>query len=337
MLQLRKQEALDRVHGLPCHEVRCKVLATHAAISSGDSTGGRRGRGWPCARWRRSRQRSLATLPRSSSRPSAPERSLQPRTELVAAWPGLRAERLPPVPEDEVAALVQPICSRSAADLQPILEHLRDVVTGPEHLDFCSRSAADPRAPARLRHWAGAPRLPPRLARAAGAGPGTSHVEGAPFLPFQAVSGRFRSTARARLPTYAAYVARERLVRLVYAGAQHRATSRNIPLFYKFLSAAIRQAAECHTERDTIKASTFHSQFHPVPSLGARRQLQHEHDDAEQVRGRPRGADARIGGERSAAGHAHQEAAWRGPTRQVKMHIGVIGMQSLARYQALSD
>ena len=37
---------------------------------------------------------------------------------------------------------------------------------------------------------------------------------------------------------------------------------RNIPLFYKFLSAAIRQAAECHTERDTIKASTFHSQFH---------------------------------------------------------------------------
>ena len=44
----------------------------------------------------------------------------------------LRAERLPPVPEDEVAALVQPICSRSAAD---------------------------PRAPARRRHWAGAPRL----------------------------------------------------------------------------------------------------------------------------------------------------------------------------------
>ena len=28
------------------------------------------------------------------------------------------------------------MCSRSAADLQPILEHLRDVVTGPEHLDF---------------------------------------------------------------------------------------------------------------------------------------------------------------------------------------------------------
>ena len=37
-------------------------------------------------------------------------------------------------------------------------------------------------------------------------------------------SCRFRSTARARLPTYAAYVARERLV---YAGAQHRATSRS--------------------------------------------------------------------------------------------------------------
>ena len=50
---------------------------------------------------------------------------------------------------------------------------------------LCSRSAADPRAPARRRHWAGAPRLPPRLARAAGAGPGTSHVEVAPFLPFQ--------------------------------------------------------------------------------------------------------------------------------------------------------
>ena len=36
---------------------------------------------------------------------------------------------------------------------------------------------------------------------------------------------------------------------------------RNIPLFYKFLSAAIRQAAERHTERDTIQASTFHGQF----------------------------------------------------------------------------
>ena len=43
----------------------------------------------------------------------------------MAAWPGLRAERLPPVPEDEVLALVQ-----------PILDHLRDVVTGLEHLDF---------------------------------------------------------------------------------------------------------------------------------------------------------------------------------------------------------
>ena len=233
----------------------------------------RRGRGWPCARWRRSRQRSLATLPRSSSRPSAPE----PRTELVAAWPGLRAERLPPVPEDEVAALVQPICSRSAAD---------------------------PRAPARRRHWAGAPRLPPRLARAAGAGPGTSHVEVAPFLPFQ--------EHRPRTAAYICCLRREREIGEI--GVCRSATSRNIPLFYKFLSAAIRQAAECHTERDTIKASTFHSQFHPVPSLGARRQLQHEHDDAEQVRGRPRGADARIGGERSAAGHAHQEAAWRGPT-----------------------
>ena len=186
---------------------------------------------------------------------------------------------------------------------------------------MCSRSAADPRAPARRRHWAGAPRLPPRLARAAGAGPGTSHVEVAPFLPFQ--------EHRPRTAAYICCLRREREI-----GVCRSATSRNIPLFYKFLSAAIRQAAECHTERDTIKASTFHSQFHPVPSLGARRQLQHEHDDAEQVRGRPRGADARIGGERSAAGHAHQEAAWRGPTRQVKMHIGVIGMQSLA-YDAL--
>ena len=180
MLQLRKQEALDRVHGLPCDEVRCKVLATHAAISSGDSTGGRRGRGWPCARWRRSRQRSLATLPRSSSRPSAPERSLQPRTELVAAWPGLRAERLPPVPEDEVAALV-------VALVQPILEHLRDVVTGPEHLDFLLAWLAQQVQDPAHHTWRSRP------------------------------SCRFRSTARARLPTYAAYVARERLVRLVYA------------------------------------------------------------------------------------------------------------------------
>ena len=87
----------------------------------------------------------------------------------MAAWPGLRAERLPPVPEDEVAALVQPICSRSAADLQPILEHLRDVVTGPEHLDFLlawlAQQVQDPAQRER------------------------SHVEVAPFLPFQAVSG----------------------------------------------------------------------------------------------------------------------------------------------------
>ena len=118
---------------------------------------------------------------------------------------------------------------------------------------MCSRSAADPRAPARRRHWAGAPRLPPRLARAAGAGPGTSHVEVAPLehLDFllawlaQQVqdpahhtwrsrpSCRFRSTARARLPT-----SRER---------DWCMQERNIPLFYKFLSAAIRQAAECLT------------------------------------------------------------------------------------------
>ena len=130
------------------------------------------------------------------------------------------------------------------------------------------------------------------------------NVEVAPFLPFQ--------EHRPRTAAYICCLRREREIGEI--GVCRSATSRNIPLFYKFLSAAIRQAAECHTERDTIKASTFHSQFHPVPSLGARRQLQHEHDDAEQVRGRPRGADARIGGERSAAGHAHQEAAWRGPT-----------------------
>ena len=62
------------------------------------------------------------------------------------------------------------------------------------------------------------------------------NVEVAPFLPFQE-----------HRPRTAAYVAMQ---------------ERNIPLFYKFLSAAIRQAAECHTQRDTIKASTFHSQFH---------------------------------------------------------------------------
>ena len=117
---------------------------------------------------------------------------------------------------------------------------------------LCSRSAADPRAPARRRHWAGAPRLPPRLARAAGAGPGTSHVEVAPFLPFQ--------EHRPRTAAYICCLRREREIGEI--GVCRSATSRNIPLFYKFLSAAIRQAAECHTERDTIKASTFHSQFH---------------------------------------------------------------------------
>ena len=64
---------------------------------------------------------------------------------------------------------------------------------------------------------------------------GTSHVEVAPFLPFQE-----------HRPRTAAYVAMQ---------------ERNIPLFYKFLSAAILQAAARHTERDTIQASTFHSEF----------------------------------------------------------------------------
>jgi len=40
-------------------------------------------------------------------------------------WPGFRAETLPEVPEEDVPELVQ-----------PILDHLRDVVTGTEHLDY---------------------------------------------------------------------------------------------------------------------------------------------------------------------------------------------------------
>ena len=75
------------------------------------------------------------------------------------------------------------------------------------------------------------------------------NVEVAPFLPFQ--------EHRPRTAAYICCLRREREI-----GVCRSATSRNIPLFYKFLSAAIRQAAECHTERDTIKASTFHSQFH---------------------------------------------------------------------------
>ena len=78
----------------------------------------------------------------------------------VAAWPGLRAERLPPVPEDEVVALVQ-----------PILEHLRDVVTGPEHLDFLLAWLAQQVQDPAHHTWRSRP------------------------------SCRFRSTARARLPT----------------------------------------------------------------------------------------------------------------------------------------
>ena len=57
------------------------------------------------------------------------------------------------------------------------------------------------------------------------------NVEVAPFLPFQE-----------HRPRTAAYVAMQ---------------ERNIPLFYKFLSAAILQAAARHTERDTIKASVY--------------------------------------------------------------------------------
>ena len=66
---------------------------------------------------------------------------------------------------------MQPICSRSAADLQPILEHLRDVVTGPEHLDFLLAWLAQQVQDPAHHTWRSRP------------------------------SCRFRSTARARLPT----------------------------------------------------------------------------------------------------------------------------------------
>ena len=40
-------------------------------------------------------------------------------------WPGFRAAKIPLVPDDEVHDLVQ-----------PILNHIRDVITGEKHLDF---------------------------------------------------------------------------------------------------------------------------------------------------------------------------------------------------------
>ena len=58
-----------------------------------------------------------------------------------------------------------------AADLQPILEHLRDVVTGPEHLDFLLAWLAQQVQDPAHHTWRSRP------------------------------SCRFRSTARARLPT----------------------------------------------------------------------------------------------------------------------------------------
>ena len=75
-------------------------------------------------------------------------------------------------------------------------------------------------------------------------------------------SCRFRSTARARLPTYAAYVARERLVRLVYAGAQHRATSRSSTSSSRPRSgrppSVTRSAIQSRHRRSTVSSIQFH-------------------------------------------------------------------------------
>jgi hypothetical protein len=49
---------------------------------------------------------------------SAPE-------DVYNTWPGFRADSLPAVAESDVLPLVK-----------PILDHLRDVITGPDHLDF---------------------------------------------------------------------------------------------------------------------------------------------------------------------------------------------------------
>ena len=122
---------------------------------------------------------------------------------------------------------------------------------------LCSRSAADPRAPARRRHWAGAPRL--------------LHLDFLLAWLAQQVqdpahhtwrsrpSCRFRSTARARLPTYAAYVARERLV---YAGAQHRATSRSSTSSSRPRSgrppSVTRSAIQSRHRRSTVSSIQFH-------------------------------------------------------------------------------
>lgn len=59
--------------------------------------------------------------------PPARNRSMQETTPpgVFNTWPGLCAENLPQVPEETVAELVQ-----------PILDHLRDVVTGPQHIGF---------------------------------------------------------------------------------------------------------------------------------------------------------------------------------------------------------
>ena len=60
----------------------------------------------------------IDSIPPSRDGTSAPE-------DVYNTWPGFRADSLPAVAESDVLPLVK-----------PILDHLRDVITGPDHLDF---------------------------------------------------------------------------------------------------------------------------------------------------------------------------------------------------------
>jgi hypothetical protein len=60
----------------------------------------------------------IDSIPPSRDGTSAPE-------DVHNTWPGFRADSLPAVAECDVLSLVT-----------PILEHLRDVITGPDHLEF---------------------------------------------------------------------------------------------------------------------------------------------------------------------------------------------------------
>jgi hypothetical protein len=60
----------------------------------------------------------IDSIPPSRDGTSAPE-------NVYNTWPGFRADSLPAVAECDVLSLVT-----------PILEHLRDVITGPDHLEF---------------------------------------------------------------------------------------------------------------------------------------------------------------------------------------------------------